>query len=168
MKNYHNYVGVLIIALTISACSMGFPEQDEKVAKSYCSCYNDAAKQSVEIQDWYEKNFEELESLKEDKEAADSDDDKDFDPDVDVIIEAEEMLSDYNYAVKVAKVCQDTYTSSKKLEGEDADVNILESVCSGVLYAKEVNAQSRLGALHDAITTLNVDSEVEAPILWGN
>lgn len=150
MKNYHNYVGVLIIALTINACSMGYSEQDEKVAAKYCSCYNDAAKQSVKIQDWYEKNFEKLEDLKEEKKAANDDPDKEFDAEVDVIMDAEEMIEDYMYAKKVAGVCYNGYKSTKGYD--DAD-GVVKSICHSTFYAIN-SGESKVNALDGTISFL--------------
>jgi len=131
MKNYQNYIGLLIIALAISACSsVGYSEQDEKVVNKYCSCYKDAAKQSVEIQDWYAEHYKEIQDLVEEKESQGAD----FSSDDKLITEGEEMLEDYDYAFKVADtVCYQGYLSEK--DYEDISQALKEAACHDVSYA---------------------------------
>jgi len=134
MKNYQNYIGLLIIALAVSACnSVGYSEQDEKVAKKYCSCYKDVAKQSVEIQDWYADHYMEIEDLFEEKRTAEKNGEE-FDSDDKLITEGEEMLDDYDYAFKVAdKVCYQGYRSEKGYK--DISPELKEAACHDVSYA---------------------------------
>ena len=134
MKNYQNYIGLLIIALAVSACnSVGYSEQDEKVAKKYCSCYKDAAKQSVEIQDWYADHYMEIEDLIEEKMTAKKNGEE-FDSDDKLITEGEEMLEDYDYAMRVAKtVCYEGYLNEKDYAPIRDDLK--EAACHDVSYA---------------------------------
>ena len=88
MKNYLTYIIVLVIAVSLNACSVGYAEADKKVAEKACSCFKDVAKQSVDLHDWYSEHSEELGELKEEKrtEGAEWTNDADF------VDEGEEML----------------------------------------------------------------------------